>query len=56
MAVIYVAAGVVMAVSSALIYLLPMVRNMEANLPDYAATPTEGADVIEAPVAAAVNG
>jgi hypothetical protein len=45
-----------MAVSSALIYLLPMVRNMEANLPDYAATPTEEAGLIEAPAATAVNG
>jgi MFS transporter, DHA3 family, macrolide efflux protein len=56
MAVIYVTAGIVMAVSSALIYLLPMIRNMEANLPDYVATPIEDADAMEAPAAAAISG
>jgi MFS transporter, DHA3 family, macrolide efflux protein len=39
MAVIYVAAGIVMAVSSALVYALPLLRRMEATLPDYTPEP-----------------
>ncbi|MBK9125044.1 MAG: MFS transporter [Chloroflexi bacterium] len=37
MAVIIFTAGVLMAVSSALVYALPSIRHMEANLPDYKA-------------------
>lgn len=40
MAVIFFACGVLMTVSSVLAYMLPMVRKMEATLPDYEAQAT----------------
>ncbi len=44
MAVIIFTAGVVMAVSSALVYALPLIRHMEADLPDYKVSPTQADD------------
>lgn len=44
MAVIYVGAGIVMAATALLVYALPMIRHMEATLPDYTPTTEPAAD------------
>jgi hypothetical protein len=56
MAMIYVVAGLVMAVSSAAVYALPLLRRMESTLPDYAAIPTTAPDLDMLPEAAAAFG
>ena len=56
MAMIYVVAGLVMAISSAAVYALPLLRRMESTLPDYAAIPTALPDIDALPETAAAFG
>jgi hypothetical protein len=46
MAVIYLLAGLVMFVCSAVVYAIPAMRRMEATMPDYIATPDPETDII----------
>ena len=56
MAMIYVVAGLVMAVSSAAVYTLPLLRRMESTLPDYAVIPAAAPDLDMLPETAAAFG
>jgi hypothetical protein len=56
MAVIYVVAGLVMAVSSAAVYTQPLLRRMESTLPDYTATALHTPDLDTLPDTAAAVG